>query len=139
MSDSGIEYADKDDIVGKIEYQKKYQQEYKKRYQAVTKKIKIEIREDEHFRLKELAKANNTPLSKMILEGYYASEKKIKIKSKIYNDIMVELARIGNNINQIALKLNIKKKIFIHNPKKEFEAMNESIIDLFNLLQKQKY
>ena len=128
MADANLELPNKDDLAGRKIYQNTYQQEYKKRYKKVTKKIEIELREDEHLRLKKIAKEENIPLSKLILYGYYETEKKRFHKDKSLRDIMTELSRMGNNMNQIAYQLNTKKKLFLKNPSRSFDQMRDAFI-----------
>lgn len=139
MSDISLQRVDKEDLVGKEVYKKSYQKIYKKKYLKKTSAIKIELRKEEYLRLKKIANDTKLPLSKLILEGYYATEKKVKLRSKVYSDILVELSRIGNNMNQIAAQLNMKRNIFFSNHKSSFDQMRDKMIEFLNLMQKQPF
>ena len=99
---------DKDDVERyKWEYQIKYKRGYRKRRKHIT----LSLESIEHERLKEKAKLEGKPLTRYILDGFYASEKKADVKSRAYFNVIKELNRIGVNINQIAKQLNSRECI----------------------------
>lgn len=139
MSDTDLKVPVKGSPLEKETYKKTYQKVYKMKHKEVTKSLQIQIRSSEYERLKLVAKEEKVPLSKLILNGYYATEKKVVKRSKTYHQIFNELSKIGTNINQIAFQLNSKSKVFLRNPASKFEDFSQAFDKLFSKLESLKY
>jgi len=87
----------------KWEYQLKYKRGYRKRKRTVS----FAFDAAEHDRLKARAKEEGKPLTRHILDGFYASEQKIEVKSRAYFGVVKELNKIDINVNQVARSVNM--------------------------------
>ena len=87
---------------------------------AKLKQIKVNFYPEQHEKLVAMAKANDTTISQFIREqiNFNLSEEDIKKRYKRHNEneykkadpkLIYQIAKIGNNLNQIARYINIKK------------------------------
>ena len=71
------------------------------------KKIHLRVTTDEYNTLKEASRIYNKKVSTMLLESIFSKlPQKILMTSEHLIQLMSEIKRIGNNINQVAKKIN---------------------------------
>jgi len=84
------------------------------------KQAKVNFYPEQHEKLVAMAKANDSTISQFIREqiNFNLSDEDIKKRYKKHNPnahkkadpkLIYEIAKIGNNLNQIAKQINIKK------------------------------
>lgn len=73
------------------------------------KKVTIRLTQDEYNKLNNETQKLNMSMSELI--RHKILNKKVKVKSKLSTQIVYELNRIGNNLNQIAKHCNTTKTI----------------------------
>jgi hypothetical protein len=100
-------------------YEKAYQSAYHKAYRKKKKPIRILLDADEHKRLMEKADREGVPLTKYVMDRFYAQEKTAEVKSMAYRETIKHLAKMGTNLNQVATVLNSKKTPFLFNSTKD--------------------
>ena len=112
--------------------QKEYQRAYQDKYRQAMKKIRISVTEEEYSNIKKRAEKTNQTVSGHVMSHYQASEKGESYKSEEIRNVMVEMGRIGTNINQIARALN-KSRIKIANKGmlREIEMFREDVKSLY--------
>ena len=87
---------------------------------AKLKQAKVNFYPEQHEKLTAMAKANDSTISQFIREqiDFNLSDEDIKKRYKKYNPnshkkadpkLIYEIAKIGNNLNQIAKYINTKK------------------------------
>jgi len=104
-----IELPNRDDPEDIERYKWEYQLKYKRGYRKRKKYVSFAFDAVEHERLKSRAKLEGKPLTRHILDGFYASEQKTEVKSRAYFGVVKELNKIGVNVNQIARAVNIDR------------------------------
>ena len=114
------------------ERQRVYQENYQKKYRQSVKEIRIRMSESEYNEIKKQATKADQPISVYVMAHYKASEKGARYKSEEVRNVMVEMGRIGTNINQIARALN-KSRIKIANKGmlREIEMFREDVKTLY--------
>lgn len=99
-------------------------------FRVREKSIKIMCTEIEKLQIEKLAAENNMNIGnymrKMALEGYIINVDFSELKQLVY-----EVNRIGNNVNQIAHHVNTNKTIF----KSDIEDINKQIASIWTLLR----
>ncbi len=110
---------------------KLYQQKYHKQYKEVIKEIKIRVEPEVYIKLKRWAKAENKPLSRYVMGNCLASIEKQTYRSKELKDILVQIVKMGTNLNQIARAINTSKvKMFGWFSIRKIENFREELVRL---------
>ena len=91
------------------EYKQEYHRQYREKYRKITKEIRITLEEEEYQELKSQAKADGKPMTRFVMGHFNASYNKKAVFVKEEREIIKQLLKIGNNINQITRNLNNSK------------------------------
>jgi len=94
------------------------------------KQIKVNIPEEDYLKIKEKAEAAGYKISgylkTMLIQNNLLTAKKKKIVDK---NLLYELNKVGNNINQIARYLNINKELD-YNVFEKLEVIEKHLEDI---------
>lgn len=91
-----------------------------------THRFTLRLSEDENRILEAKMKLNNDPSKSYVLRKLIVESDLYEIDYREFRDIATQLAKIGNNINQIAKRANETRSIYqtdIDELKKEFKEI----------------
>jgi Mobilization protein NikA len=82
-----------------------------KRKKQYPKGALVRLTNDEHMRLTELAKTAGLSFSRFLVESGLTGKAPTSEDRRLRERAILELARVGNNLNQIARQLNAQRGV----------------------------
>ena len=102
-----------------------------KRQKRYPKGALVRLTNDEHIRLTELAKKAGLSFSRFLVESGLTGEAPSHQDRTLRERAILQLARVGNNLNQVARQLNAQRGVLssnvIHETLEEVRAALERI------------
>ncbi|MGH9761498.1 MAG: plasmid mobilization protein [Blastocatellia bacterium] len=82
-----------------------------KRLKQYPKRVQVRATSDEHARLTELAKQSELSLSRFLVEPGLTGKAPTPADRVVRERALLQLIRVGNNLNQIAKQLNSQRGV----------------------------
>jgi heterodisulfide reductase subunit C len=109
-----------------------------KRQKQYPKRALVRLTNDEHFRLTELSKKAGLSLSRFLVESGLTGKASSPADRMVRERALLQLIRVGNNLNQIARQLNSQRGALGSNKVQETLAAVKTMLEGMEELWQQR-
>ena len=138
LSAKGLNPSDKSKEVAeaKKEYRRMYMKAYRKKQKPKQYRVELRFTLRQHLRLQKGSEKYGISIPAFLIKIIFAYLDRIYVvpDDVLIRAVRMEIRRVGNNINQVALKVNASNTVFhsdIRNIQKELHTMEMEIAELF--------